>query len=373
MAVSVEIKVAITMFELLPNQANSLLAIDSTSLPRGLSFGSSDLVTPEILPDKLSGADLGFVDSDLLTGLKVNEAFSEAKDLLKQYASSSDFMSGLGVAFGNDYDLGIAQGIGQEWANDHFDDLPEIQVLSSGVMGSANGAFAASKGKIYLSRTFLDNSDSGQIVSVILEEIGHSVDARINSVDAAGDEGDIFAHLVQNKTLDNAQLATLKVEDDHGFMSVGRVQVAIEKNDTLGTAEYMGYLGNACYYRRGWVGANVPNDYYRFNLSTSTNINLNLTGLGADVDIFVLNPNGQTIASSTNSGTRSETINKNLEAGQYYLQINRWSRDSRNSYYDLSFNVTSTGNSVVSFYEHDRYIGNSMILGEGNYNYSNSI
>lgn len=335
------------MFELLSHEANSLLAINSTSPPRGLSFGASDIVTPEILSGKLSGADIGFVDSDLLTGSKVNEARLKAKNLLKQYASSPGFSSGLGIAFGDNYDLGIAQGIGQEWAKDNFGDLPEIQVLSPGVMGSTNGAFAASTGKIYLSQTFLDNADSGQIRSVILEEIGHWVDAQINSIDAAGDEGKIFARLLQNNSFASGELEVLQQEDDHGSLIIGGVTIGIEKNDSLATAEWLGNLGYTRLDRRGWVGANVPNDFYRFNLTNYSNVDLNLTGLGADVDLYLFDSRGQNILSkSDRSGTSSENINVNLNAGQYYLQVNRWSGDSRNSYYDLSVIVDGAGDSI---------------------------
>ena len=205
------------------------IPLDSTLVGQGLSVESLDKFTPEVLKNPLKGADLSLAAGDSLTALKVNEGLSVAKGLLAQFAVSSGFTEKLEIAFGNEYDRGVAQAVGLQWAKDNFGDLPQIQVLSSEAMRGANGAFAISTNTIYLSKQFVDHSGLNSVVSLIVEEIGHSVDARINRVDAAGDEGDIFSHVVQNKTLDNAQLAALKVEDDHGLISVGGVEVAVEQ------------------------------------------------------------------------------------------------------------------------------------------------
>lgn len=206
------------------------IPLDSTLVVQGFSVESLDKFTPEFLKNPLKGADLSLAAGDSLTALKVNEGLSVAKGLLTQFAVSSGFTDKLEIAFGNEYDRGVAQGVGLQWAKDNFGDLPQIQVLSSKEMRGANGAFAVSTNTIYLSKEFVDRSALNSVVSVIVEEIGHSVDARINRVDAAGDEGDIFSRVVQNQPLDNAQLAALKVENDHGLISVGGVQVAVEQS-----------------------------------------------------------------------------------------------------------------------------------------------
>jgi hypothetical protein len=322
-------------------------ANNSTLAGQGFTIDSLDKLTPELSQSQLQGADLSLAMGDPLTALKVSQGLAKATELLGQFAASGNFTDKLEVAFGDDFDRGIAQGVSLEWANDHFGDLPQIQVLSAQAMGGANGAYASSTNTVYLSKDFVLTQGSNSVTSVILEEIGHSVDARINSVDAAGDEGDIFSRLVQNQTLDNAQLAVLKVENDHGLISVDGVQVAIEKNDSLGTAEWLGNLDYTRVTRSGWVGGNVPNDFYRFTLNNSSNVDFYLTGLGADVDLYLLNSSGQTVLSkSDNSGTNNENVNVNLAAGQYYLKVNRWSGDSRNSYYNLSMVVDGAGDSI---------------------------
>ncbi|NEQ72601.1 MAG: hypothetical protein F6K23_05665 [Okeania sp. SIO2C9] len=75
------------------------------------------------------------------------------------------------------------------------------------------------------------------IANLLLEEIGHFVDYEINRDDASGDEGDIFAHLVQGVELNEQELQVLKTEDDTAIVNIDRQQIQIEQNinDLLNT------------------------------------------------------------------------------------------------------------------------------------------
>ena len=53
-------------------------------------------------------------------------------------------------------------------------------------MGGALGAYAASNNTIYLADTFVANATPEDLSAVLLEEIGHSIDAKINQTDSAG-------------------------------------------------------------------------------------------------------------------------------------------------------------------------------------------
>jgi hypothetical protein len=64
---------------------------------------------------------------------------------------------------------------------------------------------------------------------VLLEEIGHSVDARLNVTDSPGDEGAIFAAVVQGKTFDGAYLASLKAEDDSETIHLNAKEIQVEQ------------------------------------------------------------------------------------------------------------------------------------------------
>ncbi|TRU22915.1 MAG: calcium-binding protein [Microcystis aeruginosa Ma_SC_T_19800800_S464] len=135
-------------------------------------------------------------------------------DVLFDFAQSDGFWANLETAFGTNYDVVKATQLRQQWQSRNFSQLPEIEVLSGEVLGTANGAYSSSKNKIYLSAYFLNTASSAAIINVILEEIGHYVDAQINPVDSAGDEGAIFAELVQRGALSDSQLALLRAEND---------------------------------------------------------------------------------------------------------------------------------------------------------------
>jgi hypothetical protein len=114
-------------------------------------------------------------------------------DVLFNFAQSDGFWANLETAFGTSYDVVKATELRQQWQSRNFGQLPPIEVLSGEVLGTAKGAYAVSTNKIYLSESFLNVASSESLVKVILEEIGHYVDAQINLVDSAGDEGAIFA------------------------------------------------------------------------------------------------------------------------------------------------------------------------------------
>ena len=82
------------------------------------------------------------------------------------------------------------------------------------------GAYASSTNKIYLSNSFLANATTEAISAVLLEEIGHFVDAQINQTDSAGDEGAIFATLVQGYSLNAQSLTNLIAENDYATITV---------------------------------------------------------------------------------------------------------------------------------------------------------
>jgi hypothetical protein len=64
---------------------------------------------------------------------------------------------------------------------------------------------------------------------VILEEIGHFVDAQVNPIDAQGDEGAIFSALVGGATLTPEQLQQLRAEDDHGIVTLNNQIIQVEQ------------------------------------------------------------------------------------------------------------------------------------------------
>ena len=160
---------------------------------------------------------------------------SVVDDVLFNFAQSDGFWANLETAFGTSYDVVKATQLRQQWQSRNFSQIPPIEVLSDEVLGTANGAYSSSKNKIYLSASFLNTASSAAIINVILEEIGHYVDAQINQVDSAGDEGAIFAELVQGNSLDVAILDALRAENDQTTIIVNGEIIQVEQADFTGT------------------------------------------------------------------------------------------------------------------------------------------
>lgn len=106
--------------------------------------------------------------------------------------------------------------------------------------------------------------------------------------------------------------------------------VAPEPNNSLAQAFNIGPLNGS----RGFTGTISnrginPNsvDYYQFNLSSNNSsngnstLNLNLSGLSANVDVRLLDSNGTILQSSLNAGNASETIQRSLPSGVYYVEV----------------------------------------------------
>ncbi len=92
--------------------------------------------------------------------------------------------------------------------------LPKIEVRQSQEIGGAWGAFSAQTNTIYLSESLLTASQSNQLTAVLLEEIGHYLDSRLNKVDSKGDEGELFSNIVRGINLSPTELMRIQNEID---------------------------------------------------------------------------------------------------------------------------------------------------------------
>ncbi|MFB2806433.1 Calx-beta domain-containing protein, partial [Microcystis sp. BLCC-F209] len=237
--------------------------------------------------------------------------FPAIDDVLFNFAQSDGFWANLVIAFGTSYDVVKATQLRQQWQSRNFSQLPEIEVLSDEVLGTANGAYSSSTNKIYLSAYFLNTASSATIVKVILEEIGHYVDAQINQVDRAGDEGAIFAELVQGDAQSDSQLALLRAENDWVTVMIDGQLMALEQSNptpilvasyqSLRNARDVRVIGNHAYIADGSLSTA---DFKIINISTPTAPALvsqsNATDKISDVDFF----NGYVYAADGTSGLR---------------------------------------------------------------------
>ena len=148
-----------------------------------------------------------------------------AQTALREFEQSPDFASKMNLAFGDGFNCqpskskvlidNLAQG-----------KLIPIEILPSGQI-QAKGAFG--EHKIYLSEDlFTATANPKEAVNVLLEEMGHYIDTQINTVDSTGDEGEIFAKLVQNHNFKTGELSVLKNEDDRGILNIDSRTIAVE-------------------------------------------------------------------------------------------------------------------------------------------------
>jgi Tol biopolymer transport system component/Ca2+-binding RTX toxin-like protein len=163
----------------------------------------------------------------------LNEAVLTAQRLLNAIASDADFLTKVTLAFGDGFDAEKLEGLRQQWAASDFGAIPAIEIRSSSEINGANGAFSADTNTIYLAKEYIaQNSSNPQaIADVLLEEIGHSVDSKINVLDAPGDEGAIFSVLAQGMQLDELRFQALKTEDDTATITLDGQVIQIEQAD----------------------------------------------------------------------------------------------------------------------------------------------
>jgi hypothetical protein len=169
-----------------------------------------------------------------------SEALGLALNKLSLFANSPSFIEQMTVAFGSGWSPIFAQDVVAELAGGK---LPTIEVVAD--LGGALGAYAADNHKIYLSEKFLlaNKTNPQAIADVLLEEIGHSIDARINKVDSIGDEGEIFAALVNQRTLSAGELAGLKSQNDQKTLVINGRATTIEQA-TYGSINVDGNLAD---------------------------------------------------------------------------------------------------------------------------------
>jgi clostripain len=159
----------------------------------------------------------------------LNTAIADVSDLLKGFSADPLFAEKFALAFGTKIS---AKKFVQIVAV-----LPKIEVRSDVELKGALGAFAAQTQKIYLSESLL-KGDLVKLRSVLIEEIGHFVDAQVNATDTLGDEGELFSDLVRGVEISSGELQRLRTEDDHATVTIDGQTLQVEQsNYNLGVVQ----------------------------------------------------------------------------------------------------------------------------------------
>ncbi len=113
------------------------------------------------------------------------------------------------------------------------DGAVKVELRTSAELQGAKGAFTSSgtdgKATIYLNADWLNaGADSASITAVLLEELGHSLDARLNNgADTPGDEGERFSRVLLGGIDPYTQYATSS-QDDRGVLQLDGQTVNVE-------------------------------------------------------------------------------------------------------------------------------------------------
>lgn len=161
-------------------------------------------------------------------------ALIAAQEQLAAFASKADFFDNFYLIFGNSFSIPTALTLQEQWLYGDFTNLPRIEIRSNDELRGAFGAYSALTDTIYISQEFLEFASPEQVVTVLLEEIGHSVDTYLNSEDALGDEGEIFSALAWGNDLNSTQLAALQSQNDQAILNLDGVLIPVETSSLLG-------------------------------------------------------------------------------------------------------------------------------------------
>ena len=161
----------------------------------------------------------------------LDDAIATSQVLLTKYAFGDELLGDFTTAFGYKYDRYAASDFITQWQTGNFSSFPEIEIRSSAEINGANGAYSVDTNKIYIAEEYLlaNADDIGAVSDLVIEEYGHYVDSRINSVDSAGDEGAIFSGLVRGESFTDGELQQLKLENDKAVVTLDGKEIAIEQ------------------------------------------------------------------------------------------------------------------------------------------------
>lgn len=161
----------------------------------------------------------------------VNQALLSVQKHLFSLVHSYQLTETLQAAFGTSFDSDAAISWLDGLVDNNFGDFPKLEIISSAEINHADGAYSATSNTIYLATEFVtvNSEHSPAIKAVILEEFGHFLDSKFNLFDTPGDEGELFASLVENKHLTEQQLNLIQNENDWQTVLIDNQIVQIEQ------------------------------------------------------------------------------------------------------------------------------------------------
>ncbi|WP_415409633.1 beta strand repeat-containing protein [Synechococcus sp. A10-1-5-9] len=166
-----------------------------------------------------------------------------------------------------------------------------VQILDATTMDGLIAAYTSAAPddgeRIYLNAAWLELATAEQIEAVLLEELGHAIDRRLNgSADTAGDEGAIFSALLRGESPDPAAYR----DNDQRILILDGIAVAVEAS--LDTTRPTGSLFRAT---APAFSAAVTNPFGIQDVGISAAPAFADADRDGDLDLFIGNEAGNTL------------------------------------------------------------------------------
>jgi hypothetical protein len=146
----------------------------------------------------------------------LDSAIADAQTQLATFVSQPDWVEKIKPAFGSTLNVDAANAIAQLIVSGAFDFASQVEVVPASALNGLNSVYDINSSVFYISEEFI-NANAHQpevITSALIEEFGHYLDIQVNPTDSPGDEGQIFAAIVQGTTLSISDWNTLLTVDD---------------------------------------------------------------------------------------------------------------------------------------------------------------
>ena len=163
-------------------------------------------------------SDAGASNASRITDLFERQFAALAQDPEAFHATMAD-------VYGADYDFAAAETVRRSALAGDFGWMPSVEIVDPGVLGGGNGAYDGANDRILI-RSDLVGTELG--ATTLVEEVGHALDARLNTTDTAGDEGELFQRLLAGERPDATARAAMLADDDHGSVTVDGQRVDVE-------------------------------------------------------------------------------------------------------------------------------------------------
>jgi RHS repeat-associated protein len=216
----------------------------------------------------------------------------------------------------------------------------DLGTLPAVTLPTLAGEIAATENERYYKFTLAENST----INLKLSELNQDVNVTLlsshgSTIASAAKSGNVDENIAQNLRagvyylrayrgfggglfatptnltfkLDASVTSLGAVPSDNPGSSIDQSQdLGILKAEVVSATDFLGNFNNL---------SNDFTDYYKFTLVDNSTVNLKLSGLSQDANLVLLNSNGSTILSSSNTASSDENISRNLPKGTYYVRV----------------------------------------------------